>query len=299
LIQSQPLLAAARRLTDLSMTRTVDGVRTQVRSWRAARQSVAFVPTMGNLHAGHLSLVRLARSVADRVVVSVFVNPTQFGPGEDYARYPRTVQADHALLAGASPPADLLFTPEESEIYPLGVEQAIRIAVPGLGDELCGASRPGHFEGVCSVVCRLLNIVSPDVLVLGEKDYQQLMLIRRMVLDLNLPVRVVSGPTQREPDGLAMSSRNQYLTPAERALAPRLHATLETVRGALRTGRNDYEKLKAMAVETLERDGFTPDYVEIRRGADLAVPRDEPAEELIVLAAAWLGRTRLIDNMRG
>jgi pantoate--beta-alanine ligase len=285
-------------LTDLSTTCTVDGVRTQVNNWRTTGQSIAFVPTMGNLHAGHLSLVRLARSVADRVVVSVFVNPTQFGPGEDYARYPRTVQADRALLAGAGPMADLLFTPEESEIYPLGVEQAIRIVVPGLGDELCGASRPGHFEGVCSVVCRLLNVVSPDVLVLGEKDYQQLTLIRRMVLDLNMPVRVVSGPTQREPDGLAMSSRNQYLTPAERMLAPRLHATLETVRGALRAGRKDYEKLNALAIGTLERDGFKPDYVEIRRGVDLAVPGDDSAAELIVLAAAWLGRTRLIDNLR-
>jgi pantoate--beta-alanine ligase len=269
-----------------------------VARWRAEHSSLALVPTMGNLHDGHLSLARLARGLADRVVLSIFVNPTQFGEGEDFAAYPRTTEEDRARVA-ASGAVDALFVPEQSEIYPFGTALAVRLALPDLSRELCGASRPGHFDGVASVVCRLLNIVAPDSLVLGEKDYQQLILLEHMVADLRLPVRVVSGPVQREADGLAMSSRNRYLDAAERQRAPVLRAALEHVRDALRQGATDYGRLETEAAEALDGAGFRTDYVEVRRAADLARPNGrDSAEDLIVLAAAWLGRARLIDNLR-
>lgn len=271
-------------------------VREQVRRWRAAHQTVALVPTMGNLHDGHLSLARLARKVADRVAMSIFVNPTQFGVGEDFEHYPRTLEEDRAKLAEEGT-VDLLFVPDERQIYPFGTEHAVRVVMPPLANELCGAWRPGHFDGVGMVVTRLLNICEPDVLVLGRKDYQQLVLLERMIADLGMRTRVVSGPTLREPDGLAMSSRNRYLTAEERARAPALHAALERVQEALARGATDFGALEGDALEELRRAGFEPDYVEIRTAADLSKPRPgAAADELIVLGAARLGRARLIDN---
>jgi pantoate--beta-alanine ligase len=275
---------------------TVQAVRAQMTAWRAAGETVAFAPTMGNLHAGHLSLAALGATAARRVVMSIFVNPAQVGPSEDFAAYPRTLAADEALIAAAGN-VDLLFVPDVAEIYPFGVEHAVRLQLPALSRELCGAARPGHFDGVATVVCRLLNVVMPDVLVLGQKDYQQFVLVERMITDLRMPIAVRMGPTQREPDGLAMSSRNRYLTPVERGQAPALHRALARVRARLRGGERDFAQLTADARTELTSAGFRPDYVEIRRQGDLAVATAESAEPLIVLAAARLGRARLIDNL--
>jgi pantoate--beta-alanine ligase len=285
-------------VSDGVIARTASHIRELVEGWHATYQTVALVPTMGNLHRGHVSLAELAADSADRVVMSIFVNPTQFGPDEDYAAYPRTLDEDRALVADTGF-VDALFVPELQEIYPFGPENAVRIAMPGLSRELCGASRPGHFDGVATVVCRLLNIVGPDVLVLGRKDYQQLILIERMIADLRMPVHLISGETQRHEDGLAISSRNRYLTAAERRNAPLLHETLKKVRAALKDGESDYAALQAGAMEALRHAGFKPDYVEVRQAATLAKPngRQRPGE-LIVLAAAWLGKARLIDNVR-
>ncbi len=275
----------------------VAGVRAAVAAWHAAGDEIAFVPTMGNLHAGHLSLAALAARVADRVVVSIFVNPTQFGAGEDFGAYPRTLEEDSAALARAGG-VDLLFVPEVREIYPFGLEQAVRVTLPPLGRELCGASRPGHFDGVATVVCRLLNAVAPDVLVLGQKDYQQAVLMKRMIEDLRMPVRLEIGPTVRDADGLALSSRNRYLDAAERRIAPSLHAALVDARAELRAGRRDYAAIEARSRARLDGVGFRTDYVAVRRAADLAEPKaDERAADLIVLGAAWLGRARLLDNV--
>jgi pantoate--beta-alanine ligase len=275
---------------------TVPAVRAAVAEWRAAGQRVAFAPTMGNLHAGHLSLAELGARAARRVVMSIFVNPTQFGPSEDYAAYPRTLEADEALIAAAGN-VDLLFVPDAAEIYPFGTEDAVRVQLPALAGELCGASRPGHFDGVATVVCRLLNIVAPDVLFLGQKDYQQFVLIERMIADLRLAVELRMAPTLREDDGLAMSSRNRYLLAAERRQAPALHRALERIRDRLLAGERDFPRLVAEARAELERAGFRPDYVEIRRQGDLKVAGPQPVEPLIVLGAARLGRARLIDNL--
>jgi pantoate--beta-alanine ligase len=279
------------------MARTTSHIRELVEGWRATHQTVALVPTMGNLHQGHLSVVEVAAASADKVVMSIFVNPTQFGPGEDFAAYPRTLTEDRALLAD-SELVDALFVPDVSEIYPFGPENAVCIGMPELSRELCGASRPGHFDGVASVVCRLLNIVNPDILVLGRKDYQQLILIERMIADLRIPVRVVSGETCRYDDGFAISSRNRYLTIEERRHAPLLHATLEKVRDAVLGGERDYVALQTGAIKALREAGFRPDYVEIRKAANLGRPNGrDRAGDLIVLAAAWLGDARLIDNV--
>jgi pantoate--beta-alanine ligase len=266
--------------------------------WRAAGESVALVPTMGNLHAGHLSLTRLAAEHADRVVLTIFVNPTQFGVGEDYAAYPRTLAEDRALLDEAGT-VDALFVPEVDEVYPFGTEAAIRLEVPALARELCGVARPGHFAGVASVVLRLVNIVTPDVIVLGRKDYQQLVIVERMIADLRLAVGVIAGETQRDSDGLAISSRNHYLTAEERKRAPLLHTTLKELGSRLASGERDYRAMERIALARLEQGGFRPDYVEVRRVRDLARPNGSQSPgELIVLAAAWLGRARLIDNFR-
>ena len=280
----------------MRVVHTVSAVRAAVGEWRAAGESVAFAPTMGNLHAGHLSLVALSAQATRRVVTSIFVNPAQFGPSEDFAAYPRTRAADEALLA-AHGGVHLLFVPEPAEIYPFGQEHAVRVQLPPLAHELCGVSRPGHFDGVATVVCRLLNIVAPDVLFLGQKDYQQFVLMQRMIADLHLPVELRMAPTLREPDGLAMSSRNRYLTPDERARAPALHRALARVRDELRGGARDFARLTANAHMELKQAGLEPDYVEIRRQGDLAAPQPEQAEERIVLGAARLGRARLIDNL--
>ena len=269
-------------------------LRARVHSWRGQQDRIAFVPTMGNLHAGHLKLVRHARAIAGHVVVSIFVNPMQFGPGEDYETYPRTLEVDTAALRQAD--ADLLFVPAVDEIYPGEMENTTRVVVPGLGDILCGAFRPGFFTGVATVVIRLLNLVQPDVAVFGEKDYQQLVLVRRMASELCLPVSIEGVATEREPDGLAMSSRNGYLGPGERATAPMLYRTLAEVKAAVEGGAADYDILERSAMDALTRAGFRPDYVSIRRAFDLGAPAAGDAA-LRVLAAAWLGPARLIDNL--
>lgn len=269
-------------------------VRDMVGHWRAAGERVAFVPTMGNLHDGHIALVARAREVAARVVVSIFVNPLQFGAGEDLERYPRTPEADSERLRAAG--ADLLFMPEEAQMYPRGRQGVTFVEVPGLSDILCGAARPGHFRGVATVVAKLFHIVQPDVAVFGQKDYQQLTVLRRMVEDLCIPVELIGVPTVREADGLAMSSRNGYLSAGQRAVAPALARALRTAAQRLAGGDDDFAAVEAAAVQALQAAGFLPDYVSVRRAADLQPPAvDEP--HLVVLAAAWLGTTRLIDNL--
>lgn len=271
-------------------------LRTRVREWRAAGERVALVPTMGDLHEGHLALIDAAVATADRVVASVFVNPLQFGPGEDYAEYPRMPERDCAGLAERG--ADVVFMPDEDSLYPDGPGVGVRVVVPGLEDILCGADRPGHFSGVATVVTKLFNIVEPQVAVFGEKDYQQLLIIRRLVRDLDFAIEVVGVPTVREPDGLALSSRNRYLDDVERNSAPMLHATLERIAARLEAGEHDRSRLEADGWAELEAVGFDPSYVSIRRAADLAPPSgEEQPAELRVLAAACLGRARLIDNV--
>jgi len=269
-------------------------LRDQLAEWRHAGEHVAIVPTMGNLHPGHVSLVEIAREHAERVVVTVFVNPTQFGEGEDFENYPRSLERDTMRLKMVR--ADVLFAPHIDTVYPFGLEMATTVSVPGLSENLCGSFRPGHFDGVTSVVARLFALVQPDTAVFGQKDYQQQLVIRRMVEDLSLPLTIITAPTVREDDGLAMSSRNAYLSDEERRIAPRLHATLQAIGEDLQNGRRDYEKLEAAAVSTLGKAGFKPEYVAIRRALDLSTP-DRDCDELVVLAAAHLGRARLIDNI--
>ena len=274
----------------------LEALRERVATWKRDGLRVGFVPTMGNLHAGHHSLVHLAREHVDRVVASVFVNPTQFGPNEDFARYPRTPQADVDGLAAAG--CAVAWMPTVETMYPHGVESSVRVVVPGVTEVLEGAHRPGHFDGVATVVARLFNQVQPDVAVFGRKDYQQLAVIRYMVRDLAFPLEVVAGATQREDDGLAMSSRNQYLSPAERATAPILQQALQAMRAALDGGATRIQ-VEAEARTRLDQAGFDVDYVVVRR-PDLGMPEPGPAgpgEPLVALAAARLGRTRLIDNL--
>jgi pantoate--beta-alanine ligase len=267
-------------------------LRATLEGWRARGETIVFVPTMGNLHAGHYALARSAQAAA-RVVVSIFVNPTQFGVGEDFERYPRTLDADRAGLAAEG--VDLLFLPGVDDMYPFGIEQAVRVHVPGLSDILCGASRPGHFDGVAGIVLRLFHMVRPDIAVFGEKDFQQLLLIRRLVADLALPVDIRAGATVREPDGLALSSRNRYLDPDARARAPALHATLQWMAEAWRRGEGR-ESIETQALTRLRQAGLDPDYCVLRRASDLTTPApgDTP---LRALAAARVGSARLIDNI--
>lgn len=269
----------------------------EIRSgWRRREEPIAFVPTLGNLHAGHHRLVERARELAPHVVVSIFVNPTQFGPNEDYLRYPRTLEADLVGLAPCG--VDLVYVPEVTDLYPLGIDRSIQITVPALSDRLCGAFRPGHFSGVASVVLRLFFAIQPTVALFGEKDYQQYVLIRHLVSDLRLPVRVEPVATVREADGLALSSRNQYLSPAERERAPVLYRTLQAVAAALDAGRRDFPVLEREALRPLEAAGFVPEYVAIRTAETLAEPDPlAPVMAYRILAAARLGTTRLIDNL--
>ena len=269
-------------------------LRRLLAGWRRSGESVALVPTMGNLHAGHLSLVALARAHAGRVVASVFVNPTQFGPAEDYHSYPRTLRADRHGLKRAG--VDALFAPEVSGMYPRGEAAATLVSVPGLPQDLCGRFRPTHFDGVTSVVCRLFNIVAPDVAVFGEKDYQQLVILRQMTADLHLPVRILGAPTVREADGVAMSSRNQYLTPGERARAPELYRALLAGAERLRQGERNFRAIAAQGLSRLRRAGFRPDYFTVREDETLSVPGSR-TRRFRLLAAARLGRARLIDNV--
>ena len=269
-------------------------LRAVIRGWRSQGQTVGFVPTMGNLHAGHHSLIKLARARTDRVVASVFVNPTQFGPHEDFERYPRTLTQDQAGLAEQG--CDLLFAPEVATMYPFGPASSVSVHVPQVTDTLEGAHRPGHFDGVATVVCKLFNLVQPDVAVFGQKDFQQLKVIERMVRDLALPVKVMGAPTLRAEDGLALSSRNQYLSPAERELAPQIHATLQQMRELVLKG-HAVKVVEQAAASKLSRAGFEPDYAAIRRAEDLSEPAEGEREGLVALIAARLGSTRLIDNL--
>ena len=268
-------------------------LRRRVHAWRDAGERIALVPTMGNLHRGHLRLVQEARAYAQRTVVSIFVNPMQFGPQEDLAAYPHTPKQDRAQLEAEG--TDLLFAPSTTTVYPRPPAEQTRVEVPGLSDILCGASRPGHFVGVATVVCKLFNMVQPDLAVFGEKDFQQLLVIRRMTEDLCLPVSILGVPTVREPDGLAMSSRNGYLNPEERAIAPAVQFTLQEAAKALRAGAAT-EAVEQAAVQAFAQAGLRPDYVAVRRAADLGEVRPSD-RDLVILAAAWLGRARLIDNL--
>ena len=274
---------------------SIPDLRAAVSALKAQGKRIAFVPTMGNLHAGHLALVERARQVADAVVVSIFVNPLQFGAGEDFDSYPRTEARDAALLADVG--ADLLFLPTIDTLYPRGKDNCARVEVPALGDILCGAARPGHFVAVTTIVAKLFNLVQPDVAVFGEKDFQQLTILRRMVADLDMPIDMIGYPTRREDDGLAMSSRNGYLNADERARAPMIYAMLKSLAGQIHAGRDDFGLLEDEGRAVLDAAGFRTDYVAIRRTEDLAPPQSK-GDELVILAAARLGRTRLIDNLR-
>jgi len=275
---------------------TIAELRAQVAAWKRAGERVAFVPTMGNLHRGHIHLVERARELAPRTVASIFVNPMQFGPSEDFAAYPRTLAADSRQLAAAG--LDLLFAPSVAEVYPRPLENMTQVTVPELPAVLCGANRPGHFTGVTTVVSKLFNMVQSDVAVFGEKDWQQLVIIRRMAADLDLPVEIIGIATVREPDGLALSSRNGYLSVGERAIAPTLYATLQATAERWRAGEPDWAVLEKEAKVRLAAAGFRPDYVEIRRADDLQRPAPaDAAVDLRIFAAAWLGRARLIDNL--
>jgi pantoate--beta-alanine ligase len=276
-------MACVSRLEDLRAT---------LAGWRARGERTALVPTMGALHEGHLSLARIARQNADRVVVSIFVNPTQFGPGEDFSRYPRTLEADRDKLG---PLADLIFTPDVDTMYPPGSATTIQLsgpAVAGLEDRI----RPRHFDGVATVVTKLLIQVLPDFALFGEKDYQQLKVVERLAGDLFLPIRIVPGPTIRDPDGLALSSRNRYLTARERSQAPELYRTLQTCAEAIRSGCPVAEAVGA-AHASLSRAGFELDYLEARDADTLAPVPDSRGAALRLLVAARLGSTRLIDNI--
>ena len=273
----------------------IAAVREHVRRWRSEGRRVAFVPTMGNLHPGHVSLIEAARRHGDRFVASIFVNPMQFGPNEDFAHYPRTPTQDERMLAEAG--CNLMFMPDVAEIYPNGSERATRVDVPGLSRILDGEFRPGHFEGVSTIVATLFHIVEPDVAVFGEKDFQQLTVIRRMVADLCMPVEIVGAPTVRDADGLAMSSRNQYLTSTERPVAPRIYETLQAAAKRLSGGDADFTSIERFGVDALEKLAMKPDYFAVRRAQDLGAPTPD-TKHLVVLTAARLGKARLIDNIQ-
>lgn len=257
-----------------------------------SEQAIAFVPTMGNLHEGHLALVRLAKQHAKCVVVSIFVNPLQFGPNEDMDKYPRTLAEDCTRLRDAG--ADVVFTPSVSELFP--VPQSVTLALPAISTQLCGAFRPGHFSGVATIVLKLLNIVQPTAVIFGKKDYQQLHLLRMLVDQLNLPVQIVAGETVRATDGLALSSRNGYLQPDEREQAVRLMNNLHQIKQSLLAGEHAYAELEMRAKTDLEAHGWRVDYIVICAQRNLQTPRADE-KSLVILAAAWLGKTRLIDNL--
>lgn len=273
---------------------TIAELRSALAEARADGKRIGFVPTMGNLHTGHLQLVHQAAACCDVIVASIFVNPLQFGAGEDLDKYPRTLQADQEKLAGAG--CTYLFAPNDQEMYPHGRDQQTEVEVPGISDIHCGASRPGHFRGVATVVCKLLGIVQPDVAVFGEKDYQQLMVIRRMAADLYLPVEIQGSPIARNSDGLALSSRNGYLSAEQLAVAPALYRTLCDSKAQILAGRRDFAQLEEEAQCSLEAAGFRRDYYNICNALDLS-PATADSRKLVILAAAPLGPARLIDNI--
>jgi pantoate--beta-alanine ligase len=279
----------------MKLVHSVAELRGEVRASRAGGRRIGLVPTMGNLHAGHASLVRRARALVDEIVATVFVNPLQFGPNEDYARYPRTLDADRRVLEAEG--TAILFAPPVEEMYPNGYPPVTAVRVSGaLTEQLEGEFRPGHFDGVATVVNILFNLVQPDVAVFGEKDYQQLQLIRRMASDLGMPIRIEGAPTLRASDGLALSSRNQYLVGDERTTAAQLYAALQAVAQALRSGRRDFDAICGEQLGRLAAAGFRPQYLVVR-SPELAPPLPD-AHRFRVLAAAWLGATRLIDNIQ-
>ncbi len=265
------------------------------RAWQVSKTTIAFVPTMGNLHEGHLSLVTQAKANAEKVVASIFVNPLQFGPDEDLDAYPRTLEQDIEKLTALG--VDLLFLPNNDDIYPRGLEQQTFVEVPGISYMICGASRPGHFRGVATIVCKLFNMVQPNQAYFGEKDFQQLQVIKAMVTDLSMNLSIHGVPTQRDTEGLALSSRNQYLTEDEKRVAPKLYQEITNIASAIQSGRKDYSSLLSATKSNLVTLGFKPDYLEIRCAETLMPPSHED-QHLVILAAAFLGKTRLIDNLQ-
>lgn len=278
----------------MRIVRRNEDLHAAVDAWLRAGRRIALVPTMGNLHAGHHSLVALARRHADVVVASVFVNPTQFGPNEDFSRYPRTPEADAEGLAAHG--CDLLYLPGVDELYPHGAERGVRVCVPDLTDMLEGAIRPGHFDGVATVVAKLFNLARPHVAVFGQKDYQQLLVIRRLARDMGYPIEIVAAPILREANGLAMSSRNQYLDAGQRERAAAIQRTLAWMAGRLRDATDPRERIEAEAMRQLRESGFEPDYAAVRRAEDLGIPEPDD-RDLVLLIAARMGTTRLIDNI--
>jgi pantoate--beta-alanine ligase len=277
----------------MKTTAEISKVRAQVRAWRQKGESIAFVPTMGNLHRGHITLVNEAKNRADHVVVSIFVNPMQFGKNEDLDAYPRTLDADSAALVEAG--AELLFIPTPEIIYPKGLENQSYVDVPKVGDHLCGTSRPGHFRGVSTVVCKLFNIVQPDMALFGRKDFQQLLVIKHMVTDLSLPIDIIGIETIREDSGLAMSSRNGYLTLEQKATAAILKQTLDKMALSIAQGEK-VDSVVAIASQNITQAGFTLDYLEVLSAFNLEAPQ-ATEKELVILVAAFIGKTRLIDNL--
>ena len=271
----------------------VDALRQQLATLRCEGKTIALVPTMGNLHQGHLRLVEEAKRHADVVVATIFVNPLQFNPGEDYESYPRTLEADQAMLTSAG--CDLLFTPSVATVYPLGQDHHTRVIVPGVSEGLCGQKRPGHFDGVATIVTKLFNFVQPDIACFGQKDYQQLRVIHKLVDDLSYAIKIIDVPTHRTADGLALSSRNGYLTPEQLVKAPTLYATLKATAQALAAGNTHFYELNHEARARLAEQGFAPEYVEIRN-LDLS-PASLDSKSWVILIAARLGKTRLIDNL--
>ena len=270
-------------------------LRATVKAWRQEGHSIAFVPTMGNLHQGHLKLVDEARQRADKVVVSIFVNPMQFGANEDLAKYPRTLAEDCAGLTDHQ--ADAVFTPTPELIYPKGLEVQTAVDVPFIGDNHCGASRPGHFRGVSTIVTKLFNLVQPDIALFGKKDYQQLAVIRALTIDLSFPIEIIGIDTERAADGLALSSRNGYLSAEQRATAPLIYQQLQWLAQQIRDhGATDFRALEQQVRETLSQAGFRPDYVNICQRHNLELANDSKSP-LVILLAAYLGTTRLIDNL--
>jgi pantoate--beta-alanine ligase len=279
----------------MRLIKEISELREIRRTWQNSAKVIAFVPTMGNLHQGHLNLVREAKKQADIVVVSIFVNPLQFGPDEDLDAYPRTLEKDSSLLEGLG--VDALFMPSTNDIYARGLEQQTFVEVPGLSYMICGASRPGHFRGVATIVCKLFNMVQPNLAFFGEKDFQQLQVIKAMVTDLSMNLKVFGVTTTREDDGLAMSSRNHYLKDDERKLAPTLNKKMHELVDEIHAGRRDFSRLTQEYKLQLGKLGFNPDYLEIRNVENLLQPGHED-QHLVLLAAAFLGKTRLIDNLQ-
>ncbi|RML60869.1 Pantoate--beta-alanine ligase [Pseudomonas syringae pv. pisi] len=278
----------------MNTVKTVQDLRAAVARARSEGKRIALTPTMGNLHSGHAALVTKAAQRADFVVATIFVNPLQFGPNEDLATYPRTLAADQEKLLQAG--CNLLFTPSVEEIYPHGMADQTLLSVPHLSQGLCGASRPGHFEGVATVVSKLFNMVQPDLAIFGEKDFQQLAVIRAMVRDLNMPIQIIGEPTVRADDGLALSSRNGYLSDYQRAAAPALYQAIRQIADAIKAGEQDFDALLASKKQQLEAAGFRIDYLEIRDATSLRATTADN-RDLVILAAAFMGKTRLIDNL--